>query len=64
MATGTPKRVKSKWPIAALGVALGAVIGGVVVLTPAFAVHEAPYTNFELDGNPTDSLFPTSVMTQ
>lgn len=43
---------RNRWPIAAIGVALGAVIGGVAVLSNALAVHQ-PSAPFELDGDPT-----------
>lgn len=43
---------KRRWPIALIGVALGAVVGGVTVLSNALAVHQAS-APFELEGNPT-----------
>lgn len=52
MVTRKEKSTRKRWPIAALGVALGAVIGGVAVLSNALAVHQAS-APFELDGNPT-----------
>ncbi|HEY0662066.1 MAG TPA: hypothetical protein VGD21_12190 [Lysobacter sp.] len=54
MATNTDNRTRARWPIAALGVAIGAVIGGVTLLTSALAVHQ-PSAPFELDGNPTQT---------
>lgn len=42
---------RRKWPIAALGVIVGAAIGGVSLLSTALAVHDEP-TPFEIDGDP------------
>ena len=50
MATTTGIRTRPRWPIAALGTALGAVIGGAAILTNALAVHQ-PSAPFELDGD-------------
>lgn len=50
MATTTGTRTRPRWPIAALGLALGAVIGGAAILTNALAVHQ-PSAPFELDAD-------------
>ena len=54
MATYKNTRNRARWPIAALGTALGAVIGAVALLSTALAVHD-PSDPFELDGNATQT---------
>lgn len=54
MATHEDNRNHARWPIAALGVAMGAVIGGITLLTTALAVHQ-PSAPFELDGDATQT---------
>ncbi len=44
-----------RWPIAALGVAIGITVAGVALFSTALAVHDDPGTPFELDGNATNA---------
>ncbi|MBF6025317.1 hypothetical protein [Lysobacter niastensis] len=53
MAIEKEPRKRANWPVAALGTALGAVIGASALLSTALAVHEQPASPFELDGDPT-----------
>lgn len=53
MANRTNKGNRPRWPIAALGVAIGLVVAGAAMFSTALAVHDAPFP-FEIDGNVTD----------
>jgi hypothetical protein len=46
---------RPRWPIAALGVAIGITVAGVALFSTALAVHDDPGTPFELDGNATNA---------
>jgi hypothetical protein len=63
MASRKHTLVRAGWITTTLTVAVGALLAGTVLLAPptAQAVHDSPYSNFELDGNPTDPVFPEAT---
>jgi hypothetical protein len=55
MANRSASTTRSKWPVAALGVAIGLVLGASALVSTALALHDDPGTPFELDGNATNN---------
>lgn len=61
MTRTTRNIIRSGWMTTALTIAIGAGVAGIALLSPrpVEATHSTPYSNFfELDGNPTDPVFP------